>query len=1088
MQKIFGKKEKEKNGKVFIGKSFVFVYPEQVIEVNKEKRTIKTPIIIPRFGNNIKVLGEDFPAQTLDKLELFSITSDKRIYKKDDIANILIAYLNNPNSEVRMEVHRNHQFMYSDTIILNNYGNALYEIGNLEEGNYKIVAILAKERSEVEFNVAEYTLSPLQAICESFVIEDNLIKADLQVTVLNQPFTGELEVGLFCAFCNAVVTTGKCRVENGISKAFKISISGHTGPFTLQLSTSDGKTASVFLQGTRTEEKEEILINPLGMQVMASLAPRKDSNPIKEMYYRTTGTTNTPFIIEKAIADLVHIKSTTSFNKVAILRYAPATNETEIIEKVQVENGDIIEIENNAPYSLLLIGGLNETAYEGYSVIFKPDELQVTLEVPDSALPSSSSEVNIKTNKKANCILLCYDQRLEHVDLNKNLAKQVFTNIKDNLQQGLRERFINDDLASKQKREEEERERRELILERERMEDEMDSRDAMRGLGRLRGRMTMKAEPSIRIMDSVIQRSSLFSGAISEYEMEEEEITLATQPDQLRLDFPELIYCESFEVENKITKFVQLGDQIGTWKFQLYAFSGFDYVEDMKTTVATKDTFVEVDTPAFIAQGDSCFVDIIYNSPKEADNLLVVEGIQSMEKRISGSGVERIEINKSGELRVKLIAPYFTDEVVKYVGMPCVEKVTTSQLYLMEAGEELKDFKSAVIYPSLSALIEDTVDSLIQYPFGCAEQTSSKLCGLGIIYKGIKSGAIDRDIKEVEKLINIGLNRMKLFYRGGSFSLWEGGNPEVQVTSMVLRNLMPFSELEFTDASEMIQTSANTLLESGVKDTRLVSINKKFYNGIDCVEDAVSVYIGEFPDLEKENALKYIIKNANSENGRVYWTSNKAWTKLETTLEALKALYIAGKHELFSKGFAHISSKLVNGRLFTTTDTRALVELFSTMKMDSIPTIIQNGKEIIIENPIVVNNSFTAKSDLIVRVDEDKYIDYTEISSNFQFEVKVQKYSGDISTQFALGERLQIIVTPKEQTIAPLCKVYLPACLAFLKGGASAQTIYEPIKNNNLVIDAIATRKGKCGLYVLMHDMYDSDKIGVAPRIEIKVK
>ncbi|MFQ6119845.1 MAG: alpha-2-macroglobulin family protein, partial [Methanosarcinales archaeon] len=810
--------------------------------------------------------------------------------------------LNSPNSEVRLEVHRNHQFMYSDTISLNEYGNALYKVRDLEEGEYKVVAKIAEKRSEVEFSVAEYTLSPLQAVCEKFVIEENLIKADLQVTVLNQPFTGELEVGLFCAFCDAVVTTGKCRVENGISKDFKISISGHTGPFTLQLSTSDGKTASVFLQGTRTEEKEEIMINPLGRKVMASLAPRKDSNPIKEMYYRTTGTTNTPFIIENAIADLVTIKSTTSFNKVTIVKYVPSTDETEIIEKENVENGDIIGIENNAPYSLLLIGGLKKNAYEAYSMIFKPDELQVTLEVPDSALPSSEIEVNIKTNKKANCILLCYDQRLEHVDLNKNLAKQVFNNMKTNLEV-LGKGFIREVLASKQKREEEKR-----------------KRSAKRMIG-MRARRLYFAElaekPKLAVgppvdyplSDFVQGRLDLEFGSRPpvDYPISDgyKEITIATQPEQLRFEFPDLIFCEMFEVEGKVTKTVQLGDQIGTWKVQLYAFSGFDYVESSKTTVATKDTFVEVDTPAFIAQGDSCFVDIIYNSPKDADNLLVVEGIMPMEKRISGSGVERIEINKSGELRVKLIAPYFTDEVVKYVGMPCVEKITTSQLYLMEAGEELKDFKSAVIYQDWSALIEDTVDSLIQYPFGCAEQTSSKLCGLGIVYKGIKSGAIDRDIKEVEKLIKSGLNRMKEFYKNGMFSLWEEGNPEVRVTSMVLRNLIPFSELDFTDASEMIQTSADTLLESGVKDTRLVSINKKFYNGIDCVEDAVSVYLGDFSKKEKEKALKYIIKNANSENGIVYWNSDKAWTKLETTLEALKALYIAKEQELFKKGFAH---------------------------------------------------------------------------------------------------------------------------------------------------------------------------------------
>jgi hypothetical protein len=82
---------------------------------------------------------------------------------------------------------------------------------------------------------------------------------------------------------------------------------------------------------------------------------------------------------------------------------------------------------------------------------------------------------------------------------------------------------------------------------------------------------------------------------------------------------------------------------------------------------------------------------------------------------------------------------------------------------------------------------------------------------------------------------------------------------------------------------------------------------------------------------------------------------------------------------------------------------------------------------------------------------------------------------------------MQITITPKETTIAPLVRLFLPGNLALLKGGANAQTAHLPIEARELTVDAVAVRPGRARLYVSVHDMYDAEKVGTIPGIEIRV-
>jgi hypothetical protein len=130
-----------------------------------------------------------------------------------------------------------------------------------------------------------------------------------------------------------------------------------------------------------------------------------------------------------------------------------------------------------------------------------------------------------------------------------------------------------------------------------------------------------------------------------------------------------------------------------------------------------------------------------------------------------------------------------------------------------------------------------------------------------------------------------------------------------------------------------------------------------------------------------------------------------------------------------------------------------------------------------------IGQEVTALTDnLIVRVDEEIEVNHLEPRADFQFSVKPAK------TKLAIGERSQITITPKEQTIAPLTRIFLPGNLALLKGGANAQTAYLPIERKEVTVDVVAVRPGRGKLYVSVHDMYDAEKVGTIPGIELEVE
>jgi hypothetical protein len=319
------------------------------------------------------------------------------------------------------------------------------------------------------------------------------------------------------------------------------------------------------------------------------------------------------------------------------------------------------------------------------------------------------------------------------------------------------------------------------------------------------------------------------------------------------------------------------------------------------------------------------------------------------------------------------------------------------------------------------------------------------------------------------------------------FAIWCGGRPGKGITAKVAHRLLGFEGLPFEDASDMRDKAAKVLAKRRYKDNQLLPLGREFRAPLETVADAVALYFhgGGRSSRERNRALDLLRRTAErQEDGTVCWPASRRhyWGgQLEATCDAARVMLHAGD-ALFLPAFHHVTSKLVDGMLYSTADTRALVELLAGLGFRQSDTALIDGREVPLREASVGQEVTALTDNLIVRVDEQIEINHLEPRADFRFAVKPSR------KRLKLGQRIQITVSPQETSIAPLVRLYLPGCLALIKGGANAQTAHLPVEQDELVVDAVAVRSGRGKLYVTVHDMYDADRIGTAPGIEIRVR
>jgi hypothetical protein len=939
------------------------------------------------------------------------------------------------------------------------------------------------------------------------------LDADLEVTVLNQPYAGSVKVGLYCDFCKQVVNEMPAEAKNGVFK-LKITLSGHTGPFRLEFSTPDGNTASVSLQSTRVEERQEITVGNLGEIVNVALIPIPDGNSIRGVNWATRGISTAPVVLKNAESKSIELQVTRSLDFVSIYTFNPVTKKIRQIFNGSTKEGSKFSLENSAPYSIVVVGCIidaNEgSLFEGRAIVFHPEELTLEISAPDKVEPSEEVAITVETNRRAQCLLMVFDERLDTESIVGKLGKDIYSQLGTlGRIEELAEQFVERRVQPEALREEAVRPSVARMM-------------VGAGAPLAKRAMAMPSPPPMAAAKMAAVPSSyaaLDAGSLAAVVTASVPVQAVAVPK--REWFPKLLTCKLIEVDGVHEEHVKLGDTITKWKAQVYAFAGLDYISKSVDIEADKSIAVDVDVPSMMDEGDEYYGKAVYHVAEGKGNLRVRLSDGSFyEGEVEGNGFREFKLPAPGTVEAELASSLGSDSVIKRVDPQLCEKVTTSTVLLLENGEELDvDVgKKVFVYGSVKSLVSSSVKALIQYPFGCAEQTSAKLCGLAIAWE------FGENTNEVRQMIDAGLSRMtKFLQQDGLYSLWENskdGSPDV--TRKVLKNLAPVVGIDkFKEkVSPLVEKPVQELLKRKVVDNALIPLSEKFQAPISTVEDASNIVAyGRGKNGKRREALEFIESRAveGSSGSEVHWEpSQGTWGgALESTAMSLRALYTSSEENhrtLFKKGLRFLAKRLIVGRLYSTADTRALIELFASMKdMDTRPKFIyhtyakkdpttritRTEKDYDIDSKVdtavgiddeaesdltVKGRKLVAHSRLFVRVDGTEIIDYRKMKSNFNFDAKLEK------TTLNLGERVKLVLTPKEQSLCPITKIFLPANTAFLEGGVNIQTVSKPVVGGNVTVDIVATSRGKCKLYAVLYDMYDSGMIGVGLPIKVSVQ
>lgn len=1098
------------------GRAFIFLLPStkalKVAIGDQPEQKITLPEIISRFVE-VKIGTESIPALKLHSLPITAAVMGKQVYLPSESKWLTVLMPQFPGQAVVIRISCNDQPQPEIRDSLDQYGCLHRPLELTDLGQYQLQVKLeeGEASSQCQFSITEHSLALLTAVMKQHNLDGQIFQTkEISLMLLQQPYTGQVKVELRCGYChNEVVAEQTVSFSAGkLVELLQFDFQGHTGPFTLDFTTSEGQTASILIEQSRREERETIeLTHNLGRQFQACLMPLGSELPVREVYTQASGSQTADFVLETVKGQEAVVTATSYCPLLQMTMINALTGQIAFSRQCHgVAAGEQLSIPNVAPFGLLTVGAYfsSEKCSEGWAVVLCPATLQLQVEAPSMAQPGEEITLTLQTNQPCDALVKVMDARLMSHTPARELAQPLFANMKRALT-GIPD--IPEDWQD---------------LPRVRSLSGRTRRSP--ALGLLGSTQNLLGESSRGIDYLLAEESTGFQSDINFLAAEIEEVVVegllpdicyldAVAPaDQEplspvakipflagRLNFPQLIYCQFLHLPAGQTIIpVKLGEQNTFWKITVFVLAeGWEQAGWQGQLEAFKANFVEADLPSLLAEGSAVEGQISYSVSQPARVKIFSPDSTTSIPVTSGQGQLPLNLVRPGEITIQLISQNgeVLDGFNKVILPPATQTVSTAQVTVLNPGQMITAGmgETLLVYPHWGALLEQSVQALNQYPHGCGEQTSAKLAGLAVLRQAINQGIVSANgrRKQVEERILAGLGRMRLFFHGeNGFSLWENGSPTPEITRQVVKNLLPLAG-DSTEVKTMLQQAKTGLLRHKVLDNNLLALDQQFLQPeITTIEDAAGLYLAGI-DARKAEALQFILNTAQG-NGQVYWSETKTWGgKLEATCLAAQVLYRAQLMGLFARAFEYIASQLVaGGRLFSTADTKQLVELLALMsqavldrKITSINIALINGSEQKLTGVFQAQQVQAGVAPVIVQILSKKQVNYQQLRANFLGEVAVEK------TALSLGGKTTVTIRPMEETHCPMALVYLPANLTTLRGsgGTRTEVLDEPIKGRELTLDLVAIRPGKASLYVVLHDMYDPDKIGIPPAMEFTV-
>ena len=301
---------------------------------------------------------------------------------------------------------------------------------------------------------------------------------------------------------------------------------------------------------------------------------------------------------------------------------------------------------------------------------------------------------------------------------------------------------------------------------------------------------------------------------------------------RLREYFPEtLVWQPSVETDGRGRAEIKfkLADNITTWKMAVIGSTEDGRIGTAETEFkAFQPFFVEHDPPRVLTEGDEISLPVVVRNYLDrlqkvdleikSENWFSLTGPARKQTAVGAGDAARqtfdfrvVSSVDDGRQRITALAGDANDAIEKPVTVhPDGEElsVTAGDLLASSASLELNLPDTVIpnstraelkIYPNLMAHATESVEAIMQRPYGCGEQTISSTYPSLLLLRNYKKTGDDFPLRgRAERYLKSGYTRL-LNYRdsSGGFAYWTDGNPDIALTAYALRFL--------TDAAGVVE-------------------------------------------------------------------------------------------------------------------------------------------------------------------------------------------------------------------------------------------------------------------------------------------
>ncbi len=284
-----------------------------------------------------------------------------------------------------------------------------------------------------------------------------------------------------------------------------------------------------------------------------------------------------------------------------------------------------------------------------------------------------------------------------------------------------------------------------------------------------------------------------------------------------------------------------LADNITTWKLSAVASTiNGELGSSEKSIRAFQPFFVEHDPPHFLTIGDEIALPVVLrnylhrplqvNVEMKPSSWFALQSPAALKTTIARQDSARdifrfkaVETVKEGKQEVRAIGADASDAISRSVTVrPNGEEKTTSasQIFGDTVSVDLQVPDSAIsgalqtslkIYPNLTAHVLESIEAILERPYGCGEQTISSTYPSVLLLKFAKASPSEKSplLPQARRYTRMGYERL-LSYRSpdGGFSYWGKGNSDLALTVYAIKFLSDARDFVEVDDSVIQQAAA----------------------------------------------------------------------------------------------------------------------------------------------------------------------------------------------------------------------------------------------------------------------------------------